>query len=350
MDRCDLDPNGSNYGYRDNDGNFRTIMAYNCVQGECDKNRKSGCTRIQRFSNPNVKFNYKNKKAGDVGADSASHIDNVANEVAAYFSRPTQLPTHVPSVEESSAPTAMSSSLPSITAPSSGPTTAASAAPSLAPSSLPTALPSNAPSVEKSSAPTATPSSLPSSLPSITASSSGPSAVASVDPPKPSPSTSPTLEVDGVQCADNDEYQIEKVNGELKPCSWLTKNKFTNTRFCGRKAVRENCPKSCLTCDNDDYLVLRNNGLQNRCSWLNEKENRRKRFCNQEEIIKNCPISCQCANDYMFNFEGGVKCSWLARGNNDGSQRRKLFCPQRSANRLIREACPLVCEESNCSF
>jgi hypothetical protein len=220
------------------------------------------------------------------------------------------------------------------------------AAPSLAPSSLPTALPSNAPSLEKYSAPTATPS----SLPSITASSSGPSAVASVGPSKPSPSTSPSLQVDGVQCADNDEYRVEKKNGELKPCSWLTKNKFRNTRFCGRKAVRENCPKSCLTCDNDDYLVLRINGFQNRCSWLNGKEKRRKKYCNQEEIIKNCPISCQCANDYMFNFRGGVNCSWLAGGNNDGSQRRKLFCPQRSANRSIREACPLACEESNCSF
>ena len=59
-----------NYGYRDPNAAFRTIMAYNCKSGQCDGNPGRRCPKIQRFSTPN--FRYQGKAIGIAGqADSA---------------------------------------------------------------------------------------------------------------------------------------------------------------------------------------------------------------------------------------------------------------------------------------
>merc|ERR1712157_13882 len=41
--------NAYNYGYRDPQANFRSVMAYNCASGQCDGNAGGGCTRAQRL-------------------------------------------------------------------------------------------------------------------------------------------------------------------------------------------------------------------------------------------------------------------------------------------------------------
>ena len=82
---------GYNYGYRDPDAAFRTIMAYNCEPGQCDGNSCGGCPRIQRFSNPNIL--YQDKPVGVVErVDSVRHINNVKAKVAKYFPHTTLLP------------------------------------------------------------------------------------------------------------------------------------------------------------------------------------------------------------------------------------------------------------------
>jgi len=73
----------SNYGYRDPDGQFRSIMGYNCRTGQCDQIKKSGCTRVQRVSNPNIK--YQGKAIGTATANNAKRINDVRTIVAQYY-------------------------------------------------------------------------------------------------------------------------------------------------------------------------------------------------------------------------------------------------------------------------
>merc|ERR1712157_559482 len=94
--------NAYNYGYRDPQANFRSIMAYNCASGQCDGNAGGGCTRAQRFSNTFAQYN--SKPMGTSTIDNARHINDVRQQIAAYYnsdsspvsSPPTPAPTPAP--------------------------------------------------------------------------------------------------------------------------------------------------------------------------------------------------------------------------------------------------------------
>eukprot|EP00551_Chaetoceros_affinis_P008776 CAMPEP_0203665366 /NCGR_PEP_ID=MMETSP0090-20130426/2585_1 /ASSEMBLY_ACC=CAM_ASM_001088 /TAXON_ID=426623 /ORGANISM="Chaetoceros affinis, Strain CCMP159" /LENGTH=794 /DNA_ID=CAMNT_0050528883 /DNA_START=316 /DNA_END=2697 /DNA_ORIENTATION=- len=87
---------GYNYGYRDPSANFRTVLAYNCVSGQCDNNAGGGCSRIPRFSNPN--FTYNNAALGTSSIDNARAINDVRVEVAGYYTHVNpQTPAPTPS-------------------------------------------------------------------------------------------------------------------------------------------------------------------------------------------------------------------------------------------------------------
>jgi len=90
--RCGKD--GINYGYRDPNARFRSIMAYSCRSGQCDNNAGGGCARVQQFSSASHRYN--GHKIGDQENDNASHINNVAAQVAAFRTRPSQAPPPVP--------------------------------------------------------------------------------------------------------------------------------------------------------------------------------------------------------------------------------------------------------------
>jgi len=83
-----------NYGYRDPDANFRSIMGYSCRSGQCDKNKGGGCTRVQRFSNPNFKYN--GKAIGTPLHDNARQLNNVRQTVAKYYTAPNPGPSPGP--------------------------------------------------------------------------------------------------------------------------------------------------------------------------------------------------------------------------------------------------------------
>ena len=74
-----------NYGYRDPNADFRTILSYNCKMGQCDSMPKDGCTRVQRFSNSDSRYTYNGKPIGDAKRDNAKQLNNVRAIVAAYF-------------------------------------------------------------------------------------------------------------------------------------------------------------------------------------------------------------------------------------------------------------------------
>ena len=85
---CNHDPGAANscsstnynFGYRDPQAEFRSIMAYNCWSGQCDLNVGGGCPRRQFFSNPN--FLYSGKPMGTDFHDNARHINEQAVTVA----------------------------------------------------------------------------------------------------------------------------------------------------------------------------------------------------------------------------------------------------------------------------
>ncbi len=79
----DCDSTKFNFGYRDPEARFRTILAYDCKIGQCDNNIGGGCTRIQRFSNPTFEWN--GLPVGDTLNDNARKINKVSYKIAQYF-------------------------------------------------------------------------------------------------------------------------------------------------------------------------------------------------------------------------------------------------------------------------
>lgn len=97
---------GYNYGYRDPQANFRTVMAYDCQSRQCDNNVGGGCTTIPRYSNPN--FTYNGLALGTASIDSARAINDVRVQVAAYYphkSSNTASPTTTPTAAPNATPT-----------------------------------------------------------------------------------------------------------------------------------------------------------------------------------------------------------------------------------------------------
>jgi hypothetical protein len=72
-----------NYGYRDPNAAFRTILAYSCTSNQCDNNVGGGCSRIPRFSNPNYTFN--GRALGTATEDNVRQMNDVIEEVAGYY-------------------------------------------------------------------------------------------------------------------------------------------------------------------------------------------------------------------------------------------------------------------------
>jgi hypothetical protein len=74
-----------NYGYRDPTAAFRTILSYDCSIGQCDNMPKSGCSRIQRFSNSNTAYTYNGKAIGDAKRDNARQFNSQRVRVASLY-------------------------------------------------------------------------------------------------------------------------------------------------------------------------------------------------------------------------------------------------------------------------
>lgn len=72
-----------NFGYRDPDAAFRTILSFDCTVDQCDNIAKKGCPRVQRFSNPNNLYN--GKAIGSITQDNTRQMNNVRSVVASFF-------------------------------------------------------------------------------------------------------------------------------------------------------------------------------------------------------------------------------------------------------------------------
>ena len=100
---------GSNYGYKDPQAGFRSIMAFDC---------SPSCPRIQYFSNPDI--NFIERPVGSATADNAARIRNNLSAFANFrksvvsTGSPTTSPTRSPTAPPTAAPTR------SLTAPFAG--------------------------------------------------------------------------------------------------------------------------------------------------------------------------------------------------------------------------------------
>merc|ERR1712038_1078116 len=84
---------GINYGYRDPQARFKSIMAYECRVGQCDNMPTNGCMTLQRFSNNN--FNYNGDPVGSANVDAATYINWSRKRVAGFLPH-KQSPTASP--------------------------------------------------------------------------------------------------------------------------------------------------------------------------------------------------------------------------------------------------------------
>ena len=207
-------------------------MAYNCRTGQCDNISGSGCSRIQRFSNPHTL--YEGRALGNAANDNARQLSDQLATVAGHFpamdceldsecddaqvntadtcntetrvcvftpiptespsSHPTATASSVPSGQPSMNPSSSPSSHPSMmptNRPSMAPTQEPSLSPSSKPSKLPTEIPSAVPTTAPSSSPSQTPSALPSDKPSSP--STGSPSVVPTAAPSSGPSQSPSV-------------------------------------------------------------------------------------------------------------------------------------------------------------
>ena len=76
-----------NYGYRDPQARFRSILSYNCKSGQCDNISGGSCARVQRFSNTYALYN--GRAIGKSDTDNARRINAYRNTVANYYDSPT---------------------------------------------------------------------------------------------------------------------------------------------------------------------------------------------------------------------------------------------------------------------
>ena len=82
LKRCDSHQDQYNFGYRDPEAEFRTIMAYSCRTDQCDNLPSGRCVRIQRFSNRITDYN--SKPLGDAANDNARIINQNSPLIAKY--------------------------------------------------------------------------------------------------------------------------------------------------------------------------------------------------------------------------------------------------------------------------
>ncbi|CAB9502807.1 Peptidyl-Asp metalloendopeptidase [Seminavis robusta] len=80
---CDWTSVWPAHGWRDPKGQFRTVMAYNCRQGQCDENPHNDCPVVPRFSESGTTF--QGEPLGDWRNNCARQIRLVAPRISKFY-------------------------------------------------------------------------------------------------------------------------------------------------------------------------------------------------------------------------------------------------------------------------
>jgi len=75
-------------GFRDPNGQYRSILSYSCATNECDSNPGGSCTRSQFFSNPDPAYTWAGGPMGAAAGSTLGETNNARriNERAQYIS------------------------------------------------------------------------------------------------------------------------------------------------------------------------------------------------------------------------------------------------------------------------
>lgn len=95
---------GFNYGFRDPDASFRTVMSKHCTTGQCDLHAGGNCPRVSRFSSASQTYN--GKAIGSSGEDNVRQLNEQRFTVCNYYTcGPLSSAAPTPSPTTSPAPT-----------------------------------------------------------------------------------------------------------------------------------------------------------------------------------------------------------------------------------------------------
>ena len=247
--------------------NFRTVMAYSCRNDQCDNINGVGCTRINRYSNPD--FLYNGLALGTATEDCVRAINDVRAEVAGYY---THVSTGTPSPIGS--PTTVS--LP----PTPSPTRSSSTC-----SDVTVRFQVNGKSrsctwvAKKNTEKRCSNSIISSNCPETCGTCNSPTA----SPTAPSSTPAPTSTS---SCSDStDSFTVGRFT---RTCVWAGKgNTF---RRCSKQVVAENCPVTCDYCGCNDTIGKFSVGTRLKtCNWV--KKNTGKR-CTIAGVSTKCPKTC----------------------------------------------------------
>jgi len=182
----------------------------------------------------------------------------------------------------------------------------------------------------------------------------------------------------GQCCSDSTTFRFT-VRGKPRKCNWIHHKLIRPSLYCGLgltdgTTVSYHCPDACGKCrDTVDIAPTsspvittasptrapREGGYcgndpdwtwydspQVTCSWMKKKEKRRIKFCPKPGVEDACPQSCGlcCMDDPVFTFVTNgynADCAWIR----EFPTRRQTYCGQTMEGRLIRDICPLACNQ-----
>ena len=117
--------------------------------------------------------------------------------------------------------------------------------------------------------------------------------------------------------------------------------------YCGRKNVLRACTRTCGGChyNNENFEFETINSDIKNCKWLSQYKERRKRYCPESHIQNGCPATCFCGDDSRFKFvdENGKEkdCKWIKDG---GEERAENYCRKASVENSCQQTCG-ICPE-----
>ena len=137
------DTGETNYGWRDPDGHFYTVMAYRCKPNECDNSQSygsGGCPRIEYISGDDfydVGGTVGLRSLGGTASSCRAQIMATMQSVSEFRVSESEVPSMMPSVSPS-----MSNAPSKSISPSGNPTSSSMPSESSAPSFMPSSRPS----------------------------------------------------------------------------------------------------------------------------------------------------------------------------------------------------------------
>jgi hypothetical protein len=91
---------------------------------------------------------------------------------------------------------------------------------------------------------------------------------------------------------DNENFQFETMNRNIRNCQWLSKYKERRQRYCTEPSVKNGCPASCFCEDNSEFKFITESGIKRNCKWLKKDEKSIDKYCKKATVENGCQETC----------------------------------------------------------